>query len=233
MKRLGLILLFCSPLVLSAQDDNDNGDFKPRRIPFTIGVDGGIASITTPKALKTNFNSVGDYTLSFDFGITPHLSASLQGRYAALQVRTQMVNKADSLIDQVRFETATTMNLISQGVALNYLNWTGKYTFMSYGLGFGNTLGRYTRFRRDFKGNPDDSKFSTRYIEPRIALTYFFEDFFAMNVRLSYSHVFGYFSPDKVGLDKGVISYESNDLNAEIGYFTVALGFTYSFKRVD
>jgi hypothetical protein len=176
---------------------------------------------------------VGDYTLSLDFGITPRFSASIHGRYGALQVRRQMVNKADSAIDDIRFETATTLNLISQGITLNYLNWVGKYTFMSYGLGYGNTFGRYTRFRRDFKGNPEDSRFTTRYIEPRIALTYFFEDHFAMNVRVSYSHVFGYFSPEKIGLSNGVISYSSNDLGAEIGYFTFAIGFTYSIKRVD
>jgi hypothetical protein len=54
-----------------------------------------------------------------------------------------------------------------------------------------------------------------------------------MNVRLSYSHVFGYFSPEKIGFDKGVISYETNDLRSEIGFFTIGVGFTYSLKRVD
>jgi hypothetical protein len=238
MKGIGIFLFFCAPIFLVAQDDDSNDDFKPRRIPFTIGIDGGIASITTPKAFKTNFNSVGDFTLSLDFGITPRFSASLQGRYAGFQVRQQMVNKADEPqinnqgLDVIN-ETATTLNLISQGVSLNYLGWTGKYAFLTCGLAYGNSLGRYTKFRRDFKGDPNDSKFNTQYIEPRLLLTYFFEDYFAMNIRTSYTHAFDYFSPDKIGLGDGIISYEVRDLKGEIGFFTFAIGFTYSLKRID
>jgi hypothetical protein len=238
MKRFLIFLVMFVPASFVAQDEGGDDDFKPRRIPFTIGLDGGIASITTPRAFKTNFNSVGDFTLSLDFGITPRFSASLQARYAGFQVRRQMVNKADEpqINNQgldVIVETATTLNLNSQGIALNYLSWTGRYTFLTYGLAYGNTLAHYSKFRRDFKGDKTLSQFTTQYIEPRLLITYFFEDYFAMNVRLSYSHVFGYFSPEKIGFDKGVISYETNDLRSEIGFFTIGVGFTYSLKRVD
>ena len=237
MKRFLIFLVMFVPASFFAQDEGGDDDFKPRRIPFTIGLDGGIASITTPRAFKTNFNSVGDFTLSLDFGITPRFSASLQARYAGFQVRRQMVNKADEInnnqgIDVIA-ETATTLNLNSQGIALNYLSWTGRYTFLTYGLAYGNTLAHYSKFRRDFKGDKTISQFTTQYIEPRLLITYFFEDYFAMNVRLSYSHVFGYFSPEKIGFDKGVISYETKDLSSEIGFFTIGVGFTYSLKRVD
>lgn len=237
MKRFLIFLVMFVPASFFAQDEGGDDDFKPRRIPFTIGLDGGIASITTPRAFKTNFNSVGDFTLSLDFGITPRFSASLQARYNGFQVRRQMVNKADEInnnqgIDVIA-ETATTLNLNSQGIALNYLSWTGRYTFLTYGLAYGNTLAHYSKFRRDFKGDKTISQFTTQYIEPRLLITYFFEDYFAMNVRLSYSHVFGYFSPEKIGFDKGVISYETEDLLSEIGFFTIGVGFTYSLKRVD
>lgn len=237
MKRFLIFLVMFVPASFFAQDEGGDDDFKPRRIPFTIGLDGGIASITTPRAFKTNFNSVGDFTLSLDFGITPRFSASLQARYNGFQVRRQMVNKADEIGSnqgiEVIAETATTLNLNSQGVALNYLSWTGRYTFLTCGLAYGNTLAHYSKFRRDFKGDKTISQFTTRYIEPRLLITYFFEDYFAMNVRLSYSHVFGYFSPEKIGFDKGVISYETKDLSSEIGFFTIGVGFTYSLKRVD
>jgi hypothetical protein len=237
MKRVWIFLVLVFPVIALAQDEGGDDNFEPRRIPFTIGLDGGIASITTPRAFKTNFNSVGDFTLSLDFGITPRFSASLQARYNGFQVRRQMVNKADEIDNnqgiEVIAETATTLNLNSQGVALNYLSWTGRYTFLTYGLAYGNTLAHYSKFRRDFNGDKSVSRFNTQYIEPRMLITYFFEDYFAMNVRLSYSHVFGYFSPEKIGFDKGVISYETEDLRSEIGFFTIGVGFTYSLKRID
>jgi hypothetical protein len=237
MKRFLIFLVMFVPASYFAQDEGGDDEFKPRRIPFTIGIDGGIASITTPRAFKTNFNSVGDFTLSLDFGITPRFSASLQARYAGFQVRRQMVNKADEpLTNNQGFDeyiAPTTLNLNSQGIALNYLSWTGRYTFLTYGLAYGNTFAHYSKFRRDFKGDKTLSQFTTQYLEPRLLITYFFEDYFAMNVRLSYSHVFGFFSPEKIGFDKGVISYETNDLRSEIGFFTIGVGFTYSLKRVD
>jgi hypothetical protein len=228
-----IIVLFCLCLqVLSAQED-EGADFKKRRIPFTVGIDGGISSIATPNAFQNNFNSAGDASMLFDFGISSKLSAGALLRYSALQVRSTMVNKVDSANVSDFGITSTRLNLFSQGIGINYLSWLGDYTFLSTGLYYGNTMAWYTKLRSDFKGDAKDAAFNTRFIEPRILLTYYFEDHIAMNVRMGYTHVFGYFSPEKIGLNNGVISYESNDLKGEIGYFTVGLGFTWSLKRID
>jgi hypothetical protein len=229
---LFFVLIFLNFHALNAQDE-EGGDFKKRRIPFSIGIDGGISSIATPNAFQNNFNSAGDASMLFDFGISSKFSASALLRYSALQVRSTMVNIADSANIMDNGITSTRLNLFSQGIGLNYLSWLGDYTFLSTGLYYGNTMAWYTKLRSDFKGDAKDAAFNTRFIEPRILLTYYFEDHFAMNVRMGYTHVFGYFSPEKIGLNNGVISYESSDLKSEIGYFTVGLGFTWSLKRID
>jgi hypothetical protein len=226
------VLFFLCLQGLTAQDD-EGADFKKRRIPFSIGMDGGISSIATPNAFQNNFNSAGDASMLFDFGISSKFSASVLLRYSALQVRSTMVNTVDSANVTDNGITSTRLNLFSQGLGLNYLSWLGDYTFLSTGLYYGNTMGWYSKLRSDFKGNADDASFNTRFIEPRILLTYYFEDHIAMNIRMGYTHVFGYFSPEKIGLNNGVLSYESNDLKGEIGYFTVGLGFTWSLKRID
>jgi hypothetical protein len=218
--------------VVCAQED-EGADFKKRRIPFSLGIDGGISSIATPNAFQNNFNSAGDASMLIDFGISSKLSASALLRYSGLQVRSTMVNIADSANINDNGITSTRLNLFSQGIGLNYLSWLGDYTFLSTGFYYGNTMGWYTKLRSDFKGNPKDASFNARFIEPRILLTYYFEDHIAMNIRMGYTHVFGYFSPEKIGLNNGVISYESNDLKGEIGYFTIGLGFTWSLKRID
>lgn len=238
MKRCscGFSVFLFSALMLSNTAASAQDDDKPveqRKLPFTIGIDGGISSLATPEALRVNFNSLGDVKLNFNFGLGRRFRTSAQLKYSAFQVRPRFTNKPDTLIDGLVYDTRTTMNLISTGLFFERVNWIGEYSFLTMGLGAGKTFGLYSKFRNDFKGDKKEANFKANFIEPKLQFSYFFEDHLGLNISVSYTHVFGYFSPDKIGLNNGILSYTQDQLDAEIGYFNVALGFTWSLKRID
>jgi hypothetical protein len=238
MKRcsFGLSVFLLSALMLtntmaSAQDEDR--PVEQRKIPFSIGIEGGISSLATPEALRVNFNSLGDVKLNFNFGLGRRFRTSAQLKYSGFQVRRSFANKPDTIIDGLVYDTRTTMNLVSTGLFFERVSWVGNYSFFSMGMGAGKTFGLYSQFRSSFKGDKKAANFKTNFIEPRIQFSYFFEDYLGLNISASYTHVFGYFSPDKIGLNNGILSYTQDQLDAEIGYFNISLGFTWSLKRID
>jgi hypothetical protein len=57
-----------------------------------------------------------------------------------------------------------------------------------------------------------------------------FEDYLGISFKVAYTYINGSFRPEKLGLDQGVISYQSADLIGKIKYLTFSLGFVYSIK---
>ncbi len=238
MKRYSTILpsFLLSALVLlnfAAAAQDDDKPVEQRKLPFSIGIDGGISSIATPEAFRVNFNSLGDVKLNFNFGLGRRFRTSAHLKYSAFQVRPRFTNKPDTLIDGLIFDTRTTLNLLSTGFFFDRVTWVTNYSFFAMGIGGGRSFGIYSKFRNDFKGDKTAANFNANFIEPKLQFSYFFEDHLGMNISISYTHVFGYFSPEKIGLNNGILSYTQDQLNSEIGFFNVSLGFAWSLKRIE
>jgi hypothetical protein len=245
----GICLILFSSGGLMAQDDEDQ-PIRPTQqiyLPFTIRFDGGLGFLTRPKAMRENFYSTGDVGVGAVIGLGAGFNLGLTGRYTAFQVSRNASNFNDPLVigGQVvgTRPISTTYTLWSPGVLLSYDRFVTPYSMLSFSLNPSYAFVRYTNLR-DISGDTNAIKKYSQYtpgtynhkaltIQPAIAYHYFFEEHIAMSIKVGFTRTWSNFSPEKVRLDGGAISYEAADLNGAIQFFSVGLGFIYSFKRVE
>jgi hypothetical protein len=224
---------------------NIDAPVNQRILPVTIRFDGGLGFLLTPKAMKLNFNSIGDANLGAFFHIARGLNVGLNFRYTGFQVERNSSNFND--IDTISGASGsvtvtvpirTAHNMFTPGITIGYDKWISDYSLFNFNICTGYSLVRYANIRsldKDYepKPNPSIYNYNKLLIEPAINFMYYFEDHAAMTIKVSYSRLFSGFYPDQVGLDQGAISYESKDLSGQIQFISFGLGFVYSFKRVE
>lgn len=231
-------LLFCALLLCGsttiAQDDKP---VEQRKLPLTVRMDGGISFINSSKALKDNFYSVGDVNLAPMFGIYKGFKLGLHLRYTGFQVSRNASNFNDEvIIDNIVIyqPIRTTHNMYSASIAAAYDRWITPYSLFSFGISSGKSLVRYNKIRKvDNPPTKDQYNYTDDVMDASVTFMYFFEDRMAMSIKFGYAHLFAPFRPETVALDGGAISYTSEDLKGEIGFFNVGLGFAWSLKRID
>jgi hypothetical protein len=175
------------------------------------------------------------------------VNLGLTGRYTAFQVSRNASNLNDPIIiDGQQYGTqplTTTYTLWSPGALISYDRFVTPYSMLSFVANPSYAFVRYTNLR-NISGDttaikkysqytPDTYNHRALTFQAAIAYHYFFEEHVAMTVKLGFTRTWSYFEPWKVRLDGGAISYESADLNGPVQFFTVGLGFVYSFKRID
>jgi hypothetical protein len=248
----GLFLIFCLSTQIKAQDEEGADDLPLRptsqiHLPFTIRFDGGLGFLNKPKAMRDNFFSIGDVGVVAAIGLGAGFNLGLTGRYTAFQVSRNASNLNDPIIiDGQQYGTqplTTTYTLWSPGALISYDRFVTPYSMLSFVANPSYAFVRYTNLR-NISGDttaikkysqytPDTYNHRALTFQAAIAYHYFFEEHVAMTVKLGFTRTWSYFEPWKVRLDGGAISYESADLNGPVQFFTVGLGFVYSFKRID
>jgi len=206
---------------------------EQRKMPVSFRFDGGLGNIVSPKAMKNSFYSVGDLSGGFFFGLGRNWRAGISMRYTGFQIRQGAANVNDTVIDGLIYQVRTVYNMYTPSLSIGYDTWVGKYSFFNFNLQVGQGLVRWGKIRNSFKGDPAVHNYNTMVIEPAVNFMYFFEDHIAMTLKLSYTQTNGWFRPETVGLDGGVISYTSPELKGNIRLISFGLGFVYSFKRID
>jgi len=246
---LMVCLVSLTPLGLVGQEEESHADRPTQQLhlPFTIRFDGGLGFLTKPKAMRDNFYSTGDVGLGAFLGLGAGINIGISGRYTAFQVSRNASNFNDPMIvggKQVGTKPiSTTYTLWSPGVSLTWDRFVSPYSMLSLSLNASYAFVRYTDLRdisRDSAAlvkygpyTPDTYNHKALTIQPTLAFHYFFEEHIAMSIKLGYTRTWSDFEPEKVRLDGGAISYESSDLNGPVQFFTVGLGFIYSFKRIE
>lgn len=241
-------LLLLSP-VLKGQDEGITTPVRERTLPFTIRFDGGLGFLTSPRAMKLNFNSVGDANVGTFFHIAKGVNVGLNFRYTGYQVARNASNFND--LDTIKGTGGTTVvsvpihtthNMFTPGITIGYDKWVSGYSLFNFNINTGYSFVRYANIRsiaKDYDKPYDPFPDSKRYnynallIEPAVNFMYYFEDHAAMTIKLSYTKLFSSFHPEDVALDQGAISYEQADLKGQIQFISVGIGFVYSFKRVE
>ncbi len=228
-------MLFTLPLCVVAQDDER--PTEQRKLPFTVRFDGGIGLLTSPRAMRDNFYSVGDVNLGAWFGIYKGWKAAVNFRYTGFQVARNASNFNDELIIDgivIYQPIRTTHNMYTGSIALGYDRWISPYSLFNYSLGFGQSLVRYGKIRKvDDPPRPEEYNYEDWTFDASVNFLYFFEDHLAMTVKVGYSRLMSPFKPETVALDGGAISYTTEDLKGDIRWFSVALGFAWSLSRID
>jgi hypothetical protein len=234
--------MFLSPI---AKGQNADTPVNQRVLPVTIRFDGGLGFLLTPRAMKLNFNSIGDANIGAFFHIAKGLNVGLNFRYTGFQVERNSSNFND--IDTISGASGsvtvsvpirTSHNMFTPGITIGYDKWISDYSLFNFNICTGYSLVRYANIRsldKDYTPKPDPSiyNYNKLLIEPAINFMYYFDDHTAMTIKASYSRLFAGFHPEDVALDKGAISYESKDLPGQIQFLSFGLGFVYSFKRVE
>jgi hypothetical protein len=228
-----------------AKGQNADAPVKQRVLPVTIRFDGGLGFLLTPRAMKLNFNSIGDANIGAFFHIAKGLNVGLNFRYTGFQVERNSSNFND--IDtisgasgsvSVSVPIRTSHNMFTPGITIGFDKWISDYSLFNFNICTGYSLVRYANIRsldKDYKPKPDPSiyNYNKLLIEPAINFMYYFDDHSAMTIKVSYSRLFSGFYPEQVGLGGGAISIESKDLPGQIQFLSFGLGFVYSFKRVE
>ena len=224
---------------------NADAPVNQRVLPVTIRFDGGLGFLLTPRAMKLNFNSIGDANIGAFFHIAKGLNVGLNFRYTGFQVERNSSNFND--IDtisgasgsvSVSVPIRTSHNMFTPGITIGFDKWISDYSLFNFNICTGYSLVRYANIRsldKDYKPKPDPSiyNYNKLLIEPAINFMYYFDDHSAMTIKVSYSRLFSGFYPEQVGLGGGAISIESKDLPGQIQFLSFGLGFVYSFKRVE
>jgi len=236
---IGMLL---SPI---AKGQNADAPVNQRVLPVTIRFDGGLGFLLTPRAMKLNFNSIGDANVGAFFHIAKGVNVGLNFRYTGFQVERNSSNFNDvdtingasgSVVVEVPIHTSH--NMFTPGITIGYDTWISDYSLFNFNICTGYSLVRYANIRsldEDYEPFPDPKlyNYNALLIEPAVNFMYYFDDHSAMTIKLSYSRLFAGFDPYKVGLGDGAISYESKDLPGQIQFLSFGLGFVYSFKRVE
>jgi len=225
--------MLCSVQLLAQDDDGGGGRVEQRNLPFTFRFDGGLGNLLRPMAMRSNFYSVGDINGGVHFGIARGLNVGLNMRYTGFQVRQGASNVIDTVINGLINSVRTIYNAYTPGMTISYDKWVGQKSFFSFHVNTGYSFVNYTKIRNAFKGNPDDAKYRALLIEPAVHYVLFFQDRVAFNMKVSYNWTNGWFRPETVGLDKGVLPYVSSDLKGNIHFISFGFGFLYSLKRVE
>ena len=241
---LGIGMLL-SPI---AKGQNADAPVNQRVLPVTIRFDGGLGFLLTPRAMKLNFNSIGDVNVGAFFHIAKGVNVGLNFRYTGFQVERNSSNFNDvytingaSGSVKVEVPIHTSHNMFTPGITLGYDTWISDYSLFNFNICTGYSLVRYSNIRTDYvkpytkNHDPDPNlyNYNALLIEPAVNFMYYFDDHAAMTIKLSYSRLFAGFHPVDVALDQGAISYESKDLPGQIQFLSFGLGFVYSFKRVE
>ncbi|HOY49847.1 MAG TPA: hypothetical protein PL185_09440 [Flavobacteriales bacterium] len=247
-RTICLSLLALSLICFSSQANGQEEGITPvkqRTIPFSIRFDGGLGFLTTPRAMKLTFNSVGDANVGTFFHIAKGVNVGLNFRYTGYQVSRNASNFND--LDTIKGANGTTVisvpihtthNMFSPGITLGYDKWISGYSLFNFNFCTAYSLVRYANIRsleKDYPNPPNKSvyNYNALLIEPAVNFMYFFEDHAAMSIKVSYSRLFAGFHPEQIALDGGAISYEKADLGGQIQFISVGLGFVYSFKRIE
>jgi hypothetical protein len=228
-----------------AKGQNADAPVYQRVLPVTIRFDGGLGFLMSPRAMKLNFNSIGDANIGAFFHIAKGVNVGLNFRYTGFQVERNSSNFND--VDTISGASGdvvvtvpihTSHNMFTPGITIGYDTWISDYSLFNFNICTGYSLVRYGNIRsleKDYNPKPDPSiyNYNKLLIEPAVNFMYYFDDHSAMTIKLSYSRLFSGFYPERVALDKGAISYESQDLPGQIQFLSFGLGFVYSFKRVE
>ncbi len=237
------ISMLLSPI---AEGQNADAPVNQRVLPVTIRFDGGLGFLLTPRAMKLNFNSIGDANIGAFFHIAKGVNVGLNFRYTGFQVERNSsnfndvytVNGASGSVT-VEVPIRTSHNMFTPGITIGYDTWISDYSLFNFNICTGYSLVRYANIRSDFVKpytkplDPNVYNYNKLLIEPAVNFMYYFDDHSAMTIKLSYSKLFAEFHPEDVALDQGAISYESKDLPGQIQFLSFGLGFVYSFKRVE
>jgi len=237
---IGMLL---SPI---AKGQNADAPVNQRVLPVTIRFDGGLGFLLTPRAMKLNFNSIGDANVGAFFHIAKGVNVGLNFRYTGFQVERNSSNFND--VDTINGSSGsvvvsvpihTSHNMFTPGITIGYDTWINDYSLFNFNICTGYSLVRYANIRsldEKYTGelpNPSIYNYNKLLIEPALNFMYYFDDHSAMTIKVSYSRLFAGFHPEQVGLDQGALSYESKDLPGQIQFLSFGLGFVYSFKRVE
>lgn len=229
----GIISLL--PLCSFSQDDDR--PIEQRKLPFTLRFDGGIGLLTKPRAMRDNFYSVGDVNAGAWFGIYKGWKAAVNLRYTGFQVARNASNFNDELIIDgivIYQPIRTTHNMYSASLALGYDRWISPYSLFNFSISGGQSWVRYGKIRKvDNPPRPEDYNYEELIFDASVNFIYFFEEHLGMTVKVGYSRLMAPFRPETVALDGGAISYTTADLNGNISFFSVALGFAWSLNRID
>lgn len=227
---------------LFGQDDTGELPTKQRVLPVTIRFSGGLDFIAKPTAMKNNFNSVGDATLGVVFGLGAGINIGPTMRYTAFQVRQNASNFNETVVENgvaISKPISTTYTSYAPGILLSYDRWVSPYSLFSFSVNPSYGYVKYSKLRNNVpdsvvnKFSKADYNHKALMIEPAITFHYFFEDRVAMSIRVGYTRTWSEFQPERVRLDGGAISYLTSEIDGPIQFFTVGLGFVYSFRRVD
>jgi len=228
-----LIFVFGVQLTSNAQEDPP---FNSKPIRYSLRAEGGISRLISPNALKSSFYPTGDFGLSFQLGLFKGFSAGISFRYSSFQVDPQRLNfLVDTIIEEDGFSyelpIRTYQNHLNPGIILGYDIWVDESVFFNFAVTSGISYTRYTKIRSKLQNKPkSDYNFQSFFIEPSASVFYVFEDYLGISFKVAYTYINGSFRPEKLGLDQGVISYQSADLIGKIKYLTFSLGFVYSIK---
>jgi hypothetical protein len=230
-----MALAMMLPAVVRAQDDDK--PVEQRKLPLTFRADGGIGFLSRPIAMKNNFYSVGDINAGLYAGIFKGIRLGANFRYTGYQVS----RNASNFNDQVEIggvvvyqPIRTTMNMYTANLILGYDRWVTPYSLFNFSVSGGQTWTRYTKIRKvDNPPAPEDYNFEAGFVDGSITFIYFFEDHLGMTIRTGYARMLAPFKPETVALNGGAITYTSDELKGNVGFFSVALGFAWSLSRVD
>jgi len=237
--RLILLLLLSGTSFSNvySQDDEEEKEkaelpVKQRKLPFILKIDGGIARLAGPVAMKTNFYSLGDANLTLNFGLSTSISIGASMRYAGFQVREgaaniQIINPGGTVNPLV-----TVQNIFTPAISLSYNKWVGNSSLFNFGFSTGYSLVRHSKVRPGLIVPSTVYNYNALLFEPKISFASFFEDHVAWSLWVSYSALSSTFKPETLGLDKGVLTYTSEELKGNIKFISFGIGFIYSIKRV-
>ena len=245
---LVFILLFSNISVLKAQSETEDFDVPVRQrfLPVTLRFDGGIGFLAKPVAMKNNFISIGDYGLASVFGLGKGLNAGLQFRYTGFQVNRFAAKVTDPIYIKGNYEgekpISTTYSLLSPGIYIGYDYFISPYSMFSFFLNPSMAFVRYTQLRTLNK--PDEIAKYAQYsssdynqktfsLQPGISFHYFFDENAGMTIKVGYTRTWSKFTPEPVRLGKEAIDFQDSDLNGPVQFFSVCLGFAYSFRKID
>lgn len=234
--KVSLVTAFLLTSGIAFGQDEER-EAEQKRLPITLRIDGGLGNVLRPMAMRNNFYSVGDMNAGVHFGFAKGWNIGLNMRYTGFQIRQGASNVIDTVTNGLIQQVRTIHNSYTPGVTIGYDKWTGDKAFFNFNVNAGYSIVRYSKIRNAFKGVKDGVFITRNYeallIEPAINFMYFFEDHIGMTIKLSYSWTNGWFRPETIGLDEGVIPYTSDELKGNLHFISFGLGFIYSFKRVS
>jgi hypothetical protein len=232
--QLSVFCLLMISLNVSGQRVDEYTSESPKT---SIRFDGGISNPVRSIAFRNNFYAVGDAKLSFNKKLYKGLNAGIAFRYTGVQVDPRMTNKVDTAFDQnlqIFRPFQTYQVAYTPSINLGYDFSLSKKVFFNTNLAGGMALVRYYKVRSGLADVPKSNyNFNTPSVEGSVNLYYFFEDKIGMSVKFGYTALFRSFDPAPIGFADGEISYQNAELKGNMHFFTFALGFIFSFQRIE